>query len=317
MSNLEYSFLAKELSKLVGKHLSKVRKVSEGLYRVKIGTTEVLVQPGVRMHITKYIEPAEKERFVEKVEKELDNAKLLSVEQINNDRIIAFNFDRGALVFEMFGKGNIVLVKDETTVMAIKHESWSDREIKAGKPYQYPRKPSEGLKVSDKYIIVSLTKIPLGKDYALEALSRAKIDEKTPGSKLSKEQLESLENEISKIRTSAKPFLFLEDGKPAEFALAKLTQYSSFEPKEMPNLSEAADEYYNSFESPNEDLDKLQRRLDKQKERLAKMIIEEKELREKGDYIYANYQEIESVLIEAKQGKGKLNKKEKSVEADV
>ncbi len=317
MSNLEYSFLAKELSNLVGKHLSKIRKVSEGIYRVKIGTSEVLVQPGVRMHITKYIEPAEKERFVEKVEKELDNAKLLSVEQINNDRIIAFNFDRGTLVFEMFGKGNIVLVKDETTVMAVKHESWSDREIKAGKPYQYPRKPSDELKVSDKYIIVSLTKLPLGKEYALEALTRVGIDEKTPGSKLSKKQLESLETEISKIRTDAKPYLFLEDVKPVEFALAPLSAQSSFESKEMPSLSEAADEYYNSVESPNEDLEKLQRRLDKQKERLAKMIEEEKELREKGDYIYANYQEIEAVLIEAKQGKGKLNKKEKSVEADI
>jgi predicted ribosome quality control (RQC) complex YloA/Tae2 family protein len=317
MSNLEYSFLANELSKLVGKHLSKVRKVSENIYRVKIGTSEILCEPGVRMHITKYIEPTEKDRFVEKVEKELDNAKLLGVEQINNDRIIAFNFNLGILVFEMFGKGNIILVRDEKTVTSLKNESWSDREIKAGKAYKYPRKPSDELKVSDKYIIVSLTKLPLGKDYALEALARVEIDEKTPGSKLSKKQLESLENEISKIRTDAKPFLFLEDGKPSEYALAKLRQHSSLEPKEMPSLSEAADEYYNSVESPNENLEKLQRRLDKQKERLEKMLVEEKELREKGDYIYANYQEIESVLAEAKEGKGKLNKKEKSVEAEI
>ena len=109
MSNLEYSFLANELSRLVGKHLSKVRKVSEKVYRVKIGTSEIICEPGVRMHATKYIEPAQKDRFVEKVEKELDNAKLLSVEQINNDRIIAFNFNLGTLVFEMFGKGNIIL----------------------------------------------------------------------------------------------------------------------------------------------------------------------------------------------------------------
>jgi predicted ribosome quality control (RQC) complex YloA/Tae2 family protein len=247
----------------------------------------------------------------------LDNAKLLGVEQINNDRIIAFNFNLGILVFEMFGKGNIILVRDEKTVTSLKNESWSDREIKAGKAYKYPRKPSDELKVSDKYIIVSLTKLPLGKDYALEALARVEIDEKTPGSKLSKKQLESLENEISKIRTDAKPFLFLEDGKPSEYALAKLRQHSSLEPKEMPSLSEAADEYYNSVESPNENLEKLQRRLDKQKERLEKMLVEEKELREKGDYIYANYQEIESVLAEAKEGKGKLNKKEKSVEAEI
>lgn len=317
MSNLEYSFLAKELSALAGKHLSKVRKVSENLYRFKIGTSEIICEPGVRMHTTKYIEPAEKDRFVEKVEKELDNAKLLSVEQINSDRIIALNFSLGTLVFEMFGKGNIVLVRDGTTITAIKNESWSDREIKSGKPYQYPRKPSEELKTSDKYVIVSLTKLPLGKDYALEALARLGIDEKTPGSKLSKNQVESIENEISKIRSEAKPFLFLDSGKPAEFSLANLACQSCLEAKEMPSLSEAADEYYNAVETPNEDMEKLQRRLEKQKERLAKMVEEEKELREKGDYIYEHYQEVELILNEAKAGKGKIDRKEKSVEAEI
>jgi predicted ribosome quality control (RQC) complex YloA/Tae2 family protein len=317
MSNLEYSFLANELSGLAGKHLSKVRKISDNVYRVKIGTSEILCEIGVRMHLTKYLEPADKDRFVEKVEKELDNARLLGVEQINNDRIIAFNFDRGTLVFEMFGKGNIILVRDENTVTAIKYESWSDREIKAGKPYKYPRKPPEELKVSEKYVIVSLTKLPLGRDYALEALARTKIDEKTPGNKLTKGQLETLEGEISKIRANARPYLFLEGGKPADFALSPLSSHSSLEIREMQTLSEAADEYYNSAESPNENLEKLQRRLEKQKERLVEMVREEKELKEKGDYIYEHYQDVEKILLDAKQGKGKLDKKEKTIEADI
>jgi predicted ribosome quality control (RQC) complex YloA/Tae2 family protein len=319
MSNLEYSFLANELSeKLSGKHFSRMRKVADGLYRIKIGSYEIICQPGVRLHITKYLEPAQKDGFLEKVEKELDNAKLLSVEQVNQDRIIAFNFDRAALVFEMFGKGNIILAKDGKTVAAMKTESWSNREIHAGREYKYPvARPSDDIQFSDRYIIVSLTKLPLGKEYALEALQRAGIDEKTPGTNLSKEQRSEIEKQIQSIRSECRPYIFIEEGRPADFALALLSRYSSLESREVSSLSEAADEYYNSMEAPNQELEKLKRRLDKQNESMKKLVAEEKELREKGDYIYEHYQQVEQVLADAKEGKGKLNKKERSVEADL
>ena len=258
------------------------------------------------------------DKFVEKTEKELGNAKLLSIEQINNDRIVSFNFDKGALVFEMFGHGNIILVKDRKTITAMRFESWSDREIKPGSTYRYPSsKPSEKLEASEKYIIVSLMKLPLGKEYALEALARLGIDEKTPGKKLSGNQLGMLEKELLSIRESAKPFLFLAGGKPAEYSLARLSAYSDLDAKECKTLSEAADEYYANMEEANPELDKLQRRLEKQEERLERLKEEEKSYKEKGDYIYANYQQVEEILEKAKEGKIKTDKKEKSVEADI
>jgi predicted ribosome quality control (RQC) complex YloA/Tae2 family protein len=318
MSNLEYSFIVTELQHLAGKHFGRIRKIGEGLYRMKIGNIEVICEAGVRLHTTKYIEEAQAhDKFVEKTEKELDNAKLLSIEQVNKDRIVSFNFDKGNLIFEMFGHGNIVLVKEGKTVTAMKFESWSDREIKPHATYHSPSsKPSEKLEPSEKYIIVSMMKLPFGKGYALEALERQKIDEKSPGNKLSKDQIEKLEEEIESITKSAKPYLFLKNGKPFDFTLTKLTQYENLEIKEFKSLSEAADEYYANLPEENPELEKLLKRLEKQKERLTLLKEEEKSYRNMGDYIYQHYNEIEQILNDAKAGKGELNKKEKSVLID-
>lgn len=319
MSNLEYSFIVKELSSLLGKHFSKIRKMNEDTYRMKIGNIEILCQLGVRIHKTKYIEePEPHDKFVQKLEKELVNAKLLSIEQLNNDRIISFNFDKGNLVFEMFGKGNIILLKDEKIICAYKNEKWADREIKVGLGYSPPKKPSDEIEVSDRYIIVSLTKLPLGKEYALEVLARLGIDEKTPGNKLNTEQLSKLEKEIEKIKKSCQPCMFIQDGRPFDFSLTELSSYSTHESKKFQSLSEAIDEFYYAREAPNEQLEKLKKRLEKQKERLESLKGEEKENRQKGDLIYENYSKVEESIKAAKADKIKnLNKKEKSVETDL
>jgi predicted ribosome quality control (RQC) complex YloA/Tae2 family protein len=318
MSNLEYSFIVKELQQLAGKHFSRIRKIDDGIYRMKIGSTEILCEPGVRLHITRIIEPAQPhDKFVEKTEKELNNAKLLSIEQINNDRIVSFNFDRASLVLEMFGHGNMILVGEDNTIAAMRYESWSDRQIKPNMPYSPPSsRLSEKLEPSEKYIIVSMMRLPLGKEYVLEALERVKISEKTPGNKLSGDQISRIEEALVSIISSASPVLFLKDGKPYDYSLARLSKYAELEAKQPVSLSAAADEYYSNLPEENPELDKLVKRLEKQKERLAELKEEEKSFREAGDYIYQHYNEVEQVLEDARAGKGKLNKKEKSVSID-
>ena len=321
MTNFEYAFMVSELSPLIlGRHFDRIRKIGEGIYRMKIGSTEILCECGVRIHSTKYIEKTElTDKFVEKISKELDNAKLLSIEQINNDRILCFNFTKGQLIFEMFGEGNVILVRDGNTVCAQKYESWSDRAIRVGESYSPPKNiPSNKLEFSDRYIIVSLMKIPLGKDYCLEALARSKIDEKTPGTSLSGNQILALEQALDQIRSNPKPYGFYSNGKMCDFGLSSMKKYS--EQKDFPSLSEVADEYYMHLEKSNPVLDKLIQRLEKQKERLAALLEEEREYKQKGDHIYEHFQEVESLLNDARTGKIeniKINKKDRSIELEL
>lgn len=322
MSGLEYSFVISELApSLIGRHFGRIRKLGEKTYRMKIGSTELLCELGVRLHATRYLEEAEQtEKFTEKLSKELDNAKLVNMEQINHDRIVSFVFDRASLIFEMFGDGNAILVRDGKIVCAHRYESWSDREIKAGSEYKPPKTaPSAKLELTEKYVIVSLMRLPLGKQYALEALTRAGIDEKKQGDKLTQEEVAKLERVISDIRTNAKPLAFCDDGKLVDFALAPLSVYASLEKKESATLSEAADEYYMHAEKPNPRLEKLLKRLEAQQERLAELAEEAKQNKAKGDLIYERYAEVEKAISMAKSGKskGKLDKKEKTVELEL
>ncbi|MFH0737562.1 MAG: NFACT family protein [Candidatus Micrarchaeota archaeon] len=328
MSAFEYSFLAGELSRsLVGKHLSRIRKIGEKRYRMKIGSDEVICELGMRINITRYIEPCEGgDKFAEKIEKELGNARLKAVRQVCHDRILSFDFEKGSLIFEMFGEGNAILIRDGAIIAAHRYETWSDREIKAGSPYKAPKtSPSEALELSDKYVIVSLMKMPLGKEYALEAISRSGIDEKTPGTSLNPEQRQNLEKAIDEMLTSARPTGFFEGGRMADFSLARLSKLSKSEPRDFATLSEAADEYYANAEKPNLKLEKLLGRLEKQKERIAALKEEEKELKAKGDLIYERYSRVEELSALAKSGdfgslekqNVKIDKKGKTLEADL
>lgn len=327
MNNLEYSFIARELSEaLSGKHFSRIRKLGDETYRMKIAGFEVIAELGTRIHLTRYIEESESaDKFIEKAGKELDNARLVCVLQLNRDRIIAFEFDRGKLIFEMFGTGNVILVRGGITVCAHRYESWSDRVIKSGEPYAPPKNvPLESLVPDGKYIIVSLMKLPLGKEYAQEALLRSGIEEKASGASLSGNRLLRLEQEIESIRDKAKPCVFMDGQKVIDFALVPLSKYTGLRLVEMPTLSEAADEFYYKLEKANPKLEKLSERLAKQKERVDALAAEEKELRARGDFIYERFQEIEKLITLAREGKfselekfgAKIDRKERSLELE-
>jgi predicted ribosome quality control (RQC) complex YloA/Tae2 family protein len=338
MSNLEYIAVIRELQPLLGKRFDRIRKLPGGTYRMKIGDMEIIIEPGIRLHKTKYVEESDtSDQFVQKSEAELENSHLISVQQINNDRIIEFQFAQGeerkSLVFEMFGKGNCILVKDGKTVVAMKEENWSDREIKKGKEYKSP-KPSAVASfrdaLSDRYVIVSMMKLPLGKEYSLEILSKCGINEKEKGIELTGKQIECIEKGIKEMEKSLQPMVFYKEKKPIDFGLIIFSKYLNLESLEFKTLSEALDEYYFNADRAieNPDLVRLERRLEEQENRIADLDKEEAEFKQAGDFIYANYGEVDAIIKEAKsltqeefeskyvKRKSKIDKKEKSVEMD-
>lgn len=331
MTNLEYKLIIKEIQDLVDKHFSKIWLV-DGYYRMKIGDKSIVCEPGVRLHITKYIDKeTEIDGFCQKIRKDLHNARVLSIEQLNNDRLVLFRFDKGELYLEMFGKGNMILVKDGNTVVSVKNETWSDREIKPGKEYKTP-KSSVLLElekaISDRYIIASLMKLPLGKQYAKELLKIAGVDEKTPGNKLEKKQIQDIKKNMSEMLNSLTPLVFYDNEDPIDFGLIRFSEYADDGVKEFPTVNEAVDEFYfKQKPEQNPESKKLEKRLEKQIEYLEEMKEKEKQAKEIGDYIYENFQEIEEILKTTKDQKQieeklkkynvKLNRKEKTIEIDV
>lgn len=335
LAALEYSYIIKEMQKLHGKHFGNIYTLAGGKYRLKIGNENIMVEPGVRMHFTKYIEETETpDGFAQKVKKELKNSRLLEITQVNDDRIIEMRFENASLIFEMFGKGNVILVEEEKTVAALHYRKWAGREITRGKKYTPP--PSNIRKtlaevLSDRYIIHSLMRLPLGKEYAKELLVRCCIEERKPGDELTEEEKLCLEKETERMLREAKPRVYLDNqGKTTEFGLSVFGWAAEHKTKEFPTLNEAVDEFYfHQKEEESPQVGRIRKRLEKQEERMEELMQKEGECRKKGDFIYEKEISIAQLLeelrniklekIEEKYAKyrAKVNKKERSVEIDI
>ena len=306
MNNIEYAFMAKELAQLEGRHFSKIWKTGEKSFRMKIGEQQLSLELPLRLGLAKYISPGDDgDMLVQRLRKILDNQKLASVSQYKSDRIIVFKFEKDTLIAEMFSKGNLILINADGKILAnFRDESWKDREIGMGQIYKFPQsqgEPDLEKTLSEKYAIVCLMRLPLGKEYVKEMLFRCKIEEKRPGSSLSKDEISCLKKEYEKIISSLSPILFLKDGNPADYGLVDFAKNSGCEQIQAPSLSEAIEDYCRNPPAGGKSavLEKLERRMAEQKSALATLESAEKEAKEKGDFIYSNYGKVQAVLDEA------------------
>jgi predicted ribosome quality control (RQC) complex YloA/Tae2 family protein len=334
MSGLEYFFLCKELSPLVGRRLSKIQLVGERIFRLKFGDAEVLVEPGIRMHLTRYVKEAEEANsFVEFAKKYLDGKILRKIGLVGTDRIVKFDFDEASLVFEMFGKGNAMVVDNSGRIMRpLVREEWRDRTIAAGRQYAPP--PSKNLPfepteaeisslMTEKFAISCLSALPHGITYLKVALAAAGISEKKPGNSLSSQEISSIAKKLREIAENTSPLIYSRDGKPVEFSLCALPSLENAQKTEAKTLSEAADEYYaHASTTSGEDakekrLLSMQERLSMQEARLAEIFLEAEECQKAGKMIMQNAPQLDAKLEEIKKDKKGKAWKDGSVEIEL
>ena len=331
LSNLEYTYLCSELQFLIGRRLDKFYELGESgesKFRMKFGDVDLVCELGKRMNITKYIEPAPESpsNFAMGVRKELEGRKLASVSQHGFDRVLVFEFENSpSMIFEMFGKGNLVLVAGGKTAKCYKKEEWKDRKTASGHEYTFPASsalpqiPFAGqikALLSEKFIASSLSALPLGSLYTKEALARAKIPEKKKGTELSEKECGQVADEIGRIVANARPLGYAKEGKPEEFSLCTLSQFCGFEIIEGKTLNELADGYFHAHAGEKQgakpsgeagqkrkQMEKLEKRLASQKSEVEQMEKESAEMKEAGDAIYADYEKVEALLAKVKEMK--------------
>ncbi|MGC9005766.1 MAG: NFACT family protein, partial [Candidatus Micrarchaeia archaeon] len=290
LERFEYWYIIKELKSAEQKHFTKAYFLGGKRIRLKFENINIVVDLGVRINVAERIEEkSEKNHFTDYIRKALENKTMRKVYLHNGDRVVVFDFGGEQLIFEMFAEGNAVFVKDGVIEIVFRNESWKDRVLKRGEEYRFPQSTPPEFENSEKYVVVSLISI-LGKRYAKLVLERCGIEEKTPGNKLTKEQVEKIKDEIEKLKNDAKPYGFFENGKLVDFGLAKFsggyTEYKSF--------SEVVEEYYLAAkeEEPKE-LEKLKRAIEKQKESIAEYERKAEEAEMVAKIIYENYSLVE------------------------
>ena len=318
MNNIEYTQVVRELKPLAGKHFENVYSVGENKLRIKIGGVDVICEPGVRMHVTKYLEEGgELTNFTKVLRKEFENARLRDIYQHNNDRVIVFDFGERKIVFEMFADGNIILTEGEKILMPLHNEEWSDRKIARNEDYIFPKSNikttvEDALDVAkEKYVIVALMQLPLGKEYAQDILARCNVEEKKAAKELTVTEIGDMTSAFEKLKKLDGAYAVYEQEKIVDFCILPFLKYEKLQAKGFKTLSEAVDEFYQeNRQEKNEKIEKLKRRLGQQEKRLLQLREEEGEKGRIGNFIYENYEKIDKLLVLAKATKPKeLGKK--------
>jgi predicted ribosome quality control (RQC) complex YloA/Tae2 family protein len=156
MSGADLSYVMLELAPLQGKRIARIRKTADGIFLFKIGSDEVLFQPGVRLHLTRQALQATDapDGFVGFLRKNLEGKTAQEIVQVPGERIVEITTrSKEKLVFELFRKGNLVLVGEDGIIYAcLQKDDAGGRVVARGEKYAYPKTTPFVLKKPEKAV---------------------------------------------------------------------------------------------------------------------------------------------------------------------
>ncbi len=338
MSSFDVYALIKDIKQFIkGSRVEKFYQLSSEDFKFTVhikdlGKHEFVYKLGKRLFLSRYSRkvPERPSSFAMLLRKYLSGGFIEDVYQHDFDRIIVFkihNYSDYNLIFELFGKGNIVLTDSNFNIIhAYEERVERERIIEAGKKYEFPRKKYENI---DEKLLSELSRnkpivkvlagdLQLGKLYAEEILFRLGIDKyaKNIDESLAKEILKELDEMIKSIGND-KPRIVLEENMYIDLIPIRLRSYEGYDFIEFDRFYEACDEYFTridilSFQKRleeyfNEKISQLIQRLKKQVEACKNYINERNRYKRIADKIFERYYELEElrkVLLESIRRRG-------------
>jgi len=160
--------------------------------------------------------PGGQPRFAATIRKSLPNAFVTAVAQVGMDRIIRLELQKEvphSIVIELFGRGNVMVLKEGEIVLPLVTKAWKAREIRHGQQYARPpegKDPSRMefsvltaiLRASKTDVARTLAMdLNLGGTYAEEVCLRAKVDGSGPAAGLDDVKANALHTAIRGLFT--------------------------------------------------------------------------------------------------------------------
>ncbi len=326
MESLEIRATVEELQSLEGGYMKKIYQPNEGeiLFRIYIpgeGTKMLLFKVGKGLYITEEDKdnPMKPGDYVMLMRKYTGNATITNVKQHEFDRVVVFELQkekRSRLIFEIFGKGNLILEGEKHILVPYRSESWSHRELKEGHDYKFP--PSriqpfeldkegikEELEASEKDLVRSLAvNLNLGGKYAEEICLRMGVDKNMEEpEKLSEEIFLTIQRLKAQIQgEDLDPHLVKnKDGNIKDAVPFPLQQYEDLETEKLVTYNKALDIAFRSEEGGRESKgeeqpSKLERKLKSQKRALEDLKDDVVDNKIKAELVYQNYSGCEELL---------------------
>jgi len=245
----------------------------------------------------------------------LENRQIKHIEQINNEKILLFEFVDSKLYFEFFSNNNIILTnKDNKIISCLLKEEWKDRKIARNQIYILPKKESQNIldyiptekdvditKNLVSNIIKSVNVPPvLIENYLLEK----RVDKNTFDFKTYKKIVEGLKEFYSKIDLE-KTRVIIKDDKNIFINLnLNFLDYINLDLNSIINDLVLKKEIYSNenlaLKKYNKERKNIEHILDEQKKAKDKILIKANKAKETGDFIYNNFEFFERLKNEIK-----------------
>ncbi|MBE6528305.1 MAG: fibronectin-binding domain-containing protein [Thermoplasmata archaeon] len=329
MSSFDVRSIATELSQLEGAHMDKIFQWGAGnvLFRINVqgeGKKDLFFKDKKWLYspAQKPETPIQPTSFATYLRKYIDNARIGKVRQIGFDRVIEMELLKAdaeyKLIFEIFGGGNVLLVKDGIIDTCLIQKTMRDRKVRPKEEYIWPQprfNPIESteddfktaFRESEADCVRTLaTAVNLGGQYAEEVCKRSGVDKMLPAKEVQDDMLSKMYLEVKDIvkhvidvpETTA----YLKDGKIEDFAPIQMASHDDLESKRFDSMSAVIDAFVKQIAEEEEEnyvdpeVLKLNRRITKQEETVDEYRMHCDELKKKAEALYSDYQKVSQLL---------------------
>src|SRR5213596_2816347 len=334
LSSFDLRTLVAEWQDLVGGHLDKAyQREDEVILRINApagGKAELFYKAGrwLCLHEVEN-KPESPPPFAQSLRRLLANARITNIEQSGFDRIAMFHLEHGGgtvdLVFEVFGKGNVAVVRDDVTVAAMFPQTFKDRSVQVGEPYVFPRPGIDPLGLDrdafartlraakGQVVRVLASILNLGGTYAEELCLRAAVLKDTKVRELTDPQIDALYTALNNLAVAVeqerRPTVVFQEGHAVDATPIELVQHRGLERREFPTFNEALSHYLTVAEPEAEGAKaggaaaKFLRRIAQQEQSLAALREEATRLEAQAVFLYGHYAVFDELLKAVREGR--------------
>ncbi len=300
LNAIEIYRIAKEIEKKVVKgYLKKIYRISENEFILSFQELFIFIALPKAIFATQYKEnETSVDTFTSLLRKHLINKRLDKIDASPFDRKIIFRFGEYSLLIELYGKGNIALIKDRDVIASLNNTN-IDMEFKEAKEIE----KTEG---KEKIIKEIINAFNIGTRYIEEILLELGID---PNSKIviSKEIIEKIKERINYIIENVEKLNVIFYYEINDFYLIEINKYKNYKKEIYNSLNELLDSLYikeRLYRKSEEKEEKIR----SIKETIKRLEDEAKELEKNaneyeaiGNAIYQNLYLINNIILDARK----------------
>ena len=325
LSSFDLKALVAEWQTLIGGYVDKAyQKEDEVILRVNVpgqDRVELYSKSGSWLCLHEVEDkPESPPVFAQTLRRLLDNARVTAVEQRGFDRIAVFSVERGGeklrVVYELFGKGNLVVLRGDTTLACLTQQSYRDRVVRPDEPYAFPPAGIDPLELDREGFATTLrgakgqvvrvlaSVLNLGGQYAEELCLRAAVEKDAKVKDLADAQVDALytalNNVVVAVEEERRPAVISKDGHAVDATPIDLLQHAGADRQEFPTFNGALSHFLTVAEPvtamAEETASRYERRIAQQEETLK--ALREEIIRHEAQalFLYGHYAVFDDLL---------------------